>query len=223
MSPTISALVLCCWNHLYYNKSHWGSGGNMSFEKEIKFDGEITTLLNEWGGGDENALGKVFHLAYDQLRLLAHHYFKDEPGENMLQATAVVNEIYLRLEGGKRLSFRNRGHFFRMAAQMMRRILVDCARTRLAQKRGAGLDVSLEEWTAKEETPQPDLPTLIAVEKALVKLETRFPRLGRIVELRIFMGMNYEEIAKVLDISLATVKREWNVAKQRLFVAMNRR
>jgi len=195
----------------------------MAGDNEQQFNGEITTLLRDWGGGDSRALGKVFHLAYDQLRVLAHHYFRDEPEENMLQATAVVNEIYLRLEGGKRLSFQNREHFFRMAAQMMRRILVDCARNRLSQKRGAGNEVSLEDWTGDPAKPQPDLPTLIAVEKALRHMESRHPRLGRIVELRIFMGMNYEEIGKVLDISLATVKREWNVAKQRLFVAMNRK
>ena len=182
--------------------------------------GEITQLLNKWSDGDPQALNELVPMVYGHLRALAGGYLGRESQERTLQATALVNEVYLRLEG-KTISFTDRDHFFRATARMMRRLLVSKARSRQSLKRGQDAVKTLDLLEKEPEDGGLDLETLLTVEEALGRLESRFPRLARIVELRVFLGLENHEIGEVLNISLATVKREWVVAKRRLFATLN--
>ena len=182
--------------------------------------GEVTLLLNKWSSGDSEVLNELLPLVYDHLRRLAGGYLRRESHEQTLQATALVNEIYLRLEG-KTICFTDRDHFFRVITRMMRRMLVSSARHRHSLRQGQDLNETLDLLVNDPLDDKLDLETLLVVEDALGRLETRFPRLARIVELRVFVGLKNDEIGEVLDISLATVKREWTLAKRRLFVALN--
>ena len=172
---------------------------------------EVTALLKEWSAGDRGALERLMPLVYEELRRLAASHLRAERGDHTLQPTALVHEAYLRLVGQRSVSWANRAHFYGIAAQMMRRVLVDHARRRLAAKRSPGtLYVDLGEETAAA----PDrAPELLALDRALTELERLDPRQARVVELRFFAGLSVEETAEVAGVSTATVKREWRTAR----------
>ena len=172
--------------------------------------GEVTELLVDWSGGNQAALDRLMPLVYAELRRLARARLRRERPGHLLQTTALVNEAYLRLVDQRHVRWQNRAHFFAIAAQLMRRILVDHARRKGAAKRGGGVEqVSLAEI--------PDLPArrldVLALDDALSRLSAMDPRQGRIVELRCFGGLTADETAEVLAISPRTVRREWTMAK----------
>jgi RNA polymerase sigma factor (TIGR02999 family) len=172
---------------------------------------DITRFLQLWNQGDESALEKLTPLVYRELYRLAAGYMRREQPEHTLQATALVNEAYLRLIDWKNVQWRNRGHFFGVAAQLMRRVLVDYARSRLYIKRGGGArPVSLDEAPP---VAHDRLRRLVDVDEALNRLAAIDPRRARVVELRYFGGMTVEETAETLHISPITVTRNWNFAK----------
>jgi RNA polymerase sigma factor (TIGR02999 family) len=172
---------------------------------------DITRLLVDWGNGDRDALEKLTPLVYDELRRLAARYLRQERPGHTLQSTALVHEAYLKLVGQNQTRWQNRAHFFGIAAQMIRRILVDHARARRAEKRGAGVErLSLDEAIALPGGPDLDL---IALDDALEGLAKIDARQSRLVELRFFAGLTLEETAEVLQMSLATAKRDWVSAK----------
>ena len=173
---------------------------------------EITRLLADWTKGDRQALEKLTPLVYDELRRLAGRYLRQERHGHTLQSTALVHEAYLKLVGQNNVHWQNRAHFFGIAAQMIRRILVDYARARSADKRGSGVEkLSLDEAIALPGTGT-DLD-LVALDDALEGLAAIDPRQSRLVELRFFAGLTLEETAEVLQMSLATAKRDWVSAK----------
>jgi RNA polymerase sigma factor (TIGR02999 family) len=177
----------------------------------------LTRLLHEWRDGSHDALDRLMPLVYEELRTLAARQLKNEWRHDRLQTTVVVNEAYLKLFGQREIDWQNRGHFFALAAQFMRRIIVDHARQGLRQKRGGGeLAVELDDGT-----PAPDLAVdaidALDLDRALHKLETLDPDQARIVEMRFFGGLTVEETAASLGISPATVKREWALAKGWLY------
>ena len=177
----------------------------------------VTRLLVEWTDGNQGALEALLPLVYDELRRLARGYLQRERPGHTLQSTALVHEAYMRLVD-QDVSWQNRAHFFGIAAQMMRRILVDHARTKNAAKRGDGACmVTLDE--AMVGTEQRDV-NVIALDEALDKLAKLDPQQSRIVELKFFAGLSIEETAEVLKISPATVKRDWVVAKAWLYREM---
>ncbi len=172
---------------------------------------EVTALLKEWAAGDRGALERLMPLVYEELRRLAASQLRAERGSHTLQPTALVHEAYLRLVGQRSVSWANRSHFFGIAAQMMRRVLVDHARKRRADKRTPGtifLDLGTSKTGADDRSPE-----LLAVDDALTELEKLDPRQARVVELRFFAGLSVEETAEVVGISTATVKREWRTAR----------
>lgn len=170
---------------------------------------EVTALLRDWSGGDRQALERLMPLVYGELRRLAASYLRRERPDHTLQPTALVNEAYLRLVDQRSVSWANRAHFFGIAAQLMRRILVDHARRRQAAKRAAVYRV-----TATAGSPSGDrAPELLALDGALSDLEKLDARQARIVELRFFAGLTVEETAEVTGVSPATVKREWRTAR----------
>lgn len=178
---------------------------------------EITRLLHQWQGGSQDAFERLIPLVYDELHTLASRQLTREWRHDRLQTTAVVNEAYVKLFGQRQIDWQNRGHFFALAAQLMRRILVDHARRQLRQKRGSG-DTPAELTDAM---PSPEAPVNIVdaidLDRALQKLEQLDPDQGRIVEMRFFGGLTVEETAAVLGSSPATVKREWAIAKGWLY------
>jgi RNA polymerase sigma factor (TIGR02999 family) len=176
---------------------------------------QITALLEQWGRGDQQALEQLTPLVYSELHRLASQYLRRERLDHTLQSTALVNEAYLKLAGQHSMRWQNRAHFFGIAAQLIRRILVDYARSRYAEKRGSSAPkLSLEEIT--ESPPVRDLD-LIALDDALEDLAKIDARQSRVVELRFFAGLSVEETAEILQLSPATVKREWTAAKAWLF------
>ncbi len=181
---------------------------------------EITQLLLEWRKGDRTALDKLMPLVYEELRRLGRHYMAAERPGHTLQTTALINEAYLRLIDHKDMPWQNRAHFFAVAAQAMRRILVDHARTRDAAKRGGGAPkASLEDAAVVAERPV----ELIALDEALSDLATIDPRKSQVVELRYFGGLSVEETAEVLGVSPVTVMRDWRTAKPWLLRAISQR
>jgi len=181
---------------------------------------ELTGLLIDWGNGSQDALKQLFPLVYEELRRLAHRYMRRERQGHSLQTTAVVHEAYLRLIDQKHVQWQNRAHFFAIAAQMMRRILITHAQSHAYAKRGGGtLKVSLDEAAivSKERAGE-----LIALDEALTGLTAIDPRRSKVVELRFFGGLTNEEIAEVLKISPNTVTRDWNVAKAWLHREMSK-
>ncbi|HEY2796416.1 MAG TPA: sigma-70 family RNA polymerase sigma factor [Thermoanaerobaculia bacterium] len=171
----------------------------------------VTALLQEWSRGDSGALERLTPIVYEELRRIAAGYMRKERPGHTLQATALVNEAYVRLIGQKRVSWQNRAHFFGIAAQLMRRVLIDHARRRQAEKRGAD---RLRVSTDAEIASGPDLDfDMLAIDGALTRLERLDPPQARIVELRFFGGLTVEETAEVVGISTATVKREWRTAR----------
>lgn len=172
---------------------------------------DVTRLLAELSAGDPAALPKLMPLVYEELRALANRALRRERSDHTLATTALVNEAYLRLVDQRNPHWRHRTHFFAVAAQLMRRILVDHARGRRAAKRGGGqARVALDDAVDLAEGRAVDL---IALDEALTRLAELDPQQGRLVELRFFGGLTLEETAAALEISLATVKREWTSAK----------
>jgi RNA polymerase sigma-70 factor, ECF subfamily len=172
---------------------------------------DVTQLLVAWSQGDQSALEKLLPLVYDELHRLARHYMIRERAGHTLQTTALVNEAYLRLVSAEGVRWQNRAHFFAVSAQMMRRILVDFARSRNYQKRGGGArQVSFDE--ALEVSAEQDAD-LVALDEALSALAVVDERKSRVVEMRFFGGLSVEETAHVLKVSPDTVMRDWKMAK----------
>ncbi len=179
---------------------------------------EVTRLLKEWSEGDPSALDALVPLVFDDLRSLARKQFRWERSDHTLQPTALINEVYMRLGGQRHVHWDGRGQFFAFAATLMRRILVDHAKARRTVKRGMGLPaLPLDEAIA---VPGDDRVDISALDEALSRLATFDPRLAQLVELRFFVGLTNEEIADVLEISVSTVKRDWQLARTWLFNEM---
>ncbi|MEK6280270.1 MAG: sigma-70 family RNA polymerase sigma factor [Acidobacteriota bacterium] len=180
---------------------------------------EVTQLLLDWSSGNQAALDRLMPLVDRELHRVAHHYMRRENPGHTLQTTALVNEAYLKLIDQKHVHWKNRAHFFALAAQLMRRILVDHARRRRYAKRGGGAHkISLDDAMIVSPKRGADL---IALDEALDKLTAIDPRKGKVVELRFFGGLNVEETAEALQISSVTVMREWSMAKAWLYNSLN--
>lgn len=172
---------------------------------------EITRLLIAWSEGDESALADLTPLIYEELHRLARHYMRNERAGHTLQTSALVNEAYVRLIDWKNVRWQNRAHFFGVSAQLMRRILVDFARSRRYQKRGGREPVlALEDVP---EIPSGKTTDLVALDEALNTLSQLDSRQSKVVELRFFGGLSIEEAAEVLKVSPATVRRDWSLAR----------
>jgi RNA polymerase sigma-70 factor, ECF subfamily len=172
---------------------------------------EVTQLLKAWSAGDEQALEKLTPLVYEQLHRVAQRYMAGQRPDHTLQTTALVNEVYLRLVDCGQVRWRDRAHFFAVSARLMRRILVDFARSRGYQKRGGAMPhISLED--APSVCHEPDA-NLLALDEALKALATIDDRKSRVVELRFFGGLSVEETAEVLGVSTETVLRDWRLAR----------
>jgi RNA polymerase sigma factor (TIGR02999 family) len=171
----------------------------------------VTRMLIAWSAGDGEAAPRLMPLVYDELRTLARQYLQHERRDHTLQATGLVHEAYLRLVDQTATTWRDRAHFFTVAAGVMRRILVDYARSHRAEKRGGGLEkIQLDEAVALSPARDVDL---VALDEALKDLGVFDPRQSQIVELRFFGGLTVEEVGEVLEISPRTVKREWRLAR----------
>ena len=182
---------------------------------------EVTELLQEWSSGRREALDRLLPKIYVELRRLAASYLRRERPDHTLQATALVNEAFLKLVDQKAVHWQNRAHFFGIAAQAMRRILVDHARAHAAGKRGAGQQpIAFDEAVAI--APARDID-LLALDEALTRLQAIDPQQSRIVELRYFGGLTIDETAEVMRISPATVGREWTLAKAWLYAELSAR
>ena len=175
---------------------------------------DVTNLLVEWSRGDKAAFDRLLPLVYGQLRSIAARHFRRERPGHALQPTALVHEAYLKLIDQRRADWKNRAQFFGVAAQVMRRILIDHARAQRTAKRAAGETVSLD--TAKEIARAP-IPDVLALDAALARLAALDPRQAQLVELRCFGGLTIEEVAHVIGISETTVKQEWRLAKAWLY------
>ncbi len=180
---------------------------------------EVTQLLLDWSNGDQAAFDALMPLVYNQLRQMAHRYMSQERPGHTLQTTALVNEAYLRLIDQRQVHWQNRAHFFAVAAQAMRRILIDHARKQRYAKRGGGArKISLDEAAVMSQERAADL---LALDEALKSLAAIDPQQSRVVELRFFGGLTIEETAEVLRLSVDMVKREWATAKAWLFREMS--
>jgi RNA polymerase sigma factor (TIGR02999 family) len=169
-------------------------------------------MLKDWSGGDREALDQLLPFVYDELHRQASRYLRRERSDHTLQTTALIHEAYLKLIDQREVQWQNRAHFFAVAAQAMRRILVDYARTRKREKRG-GDDVKLQLDEAINVSSGEKSIDLVALDEALTRLSKFDERQARVVELRYFSGMTEEETAEVLGTSPATVRRDWNMAK----------
>jgi RNA polymerase sigma-70 factor, ECF subfamily len=173
--------------------------------------GELTQLLQAWGNGDSGALEKLTPLVYDELRQAARRHMSRQPPDHTLQATALVNEVYLHLVNSRETSWQNRAHFYAVCAKVMRRILIDSARSRQYVRRGGGAPhVELDEALIVSREANAGL---LALEDALKALSALDPRKGQVVELRYFGGLSVKESAEVLKVSEETVLRDWRLAK----------
>ncbi len=181
---------------------------------------EVTQLLVDWRGGDHSALDKLMLLVYDELHALARRYMRRERGDHTLQTTALVNEAYLKLVGQQSPDWQNRAHFFGVAAQVMRHLLIDHARSKRYARRGGGgtVRITLDDNVAAAPGESVDL---LALNEALDRLDAIDERKRRIVELRYFSGLSVEETAEVLGLSVITIKREWLKAKAWLYRELN--
>ena len=176
---------------------------------------DVTALLLDWSKGDRKALDRLVPLVYAELHQIASRHLRRESGGHMLQSTALVNEAYLRLVDQNRVQWQNRAHFFGVASQMIRRILVDHARAGMAAKRGgAAMTLALDDVDAGT---NPRGLNMVALDRALDELARIDPEHSRLVELRFFGGLSIEETAEILRVSPATVKRDWAVARAWLF------
>jgi RNA polymerase sigma factor (TIGR02999 family) len=175
------------------------------------YSAEVTGLLKAWSSGDRAALARLAERVYPELRLMARRYLKNERHANSLQTTALVHEVYLRLVDVTKVEWHERAQFFAMAAQMMRRILVDAARARNAHKRGGSAHkVNLDETALQSRAPD---RSILALDEALTAFSQVAPRQAKVVELRYFGGLTEEEIVAALKISPRTVRRDWDLAK----------
>ena len=182
--------------------------------------GEITNLLRAWSGGDQAALDRLAQHVYPELRRMARRYMRNERQANTLQSTALVHEVYLRLVDVRKVDWRERAQFYAMAAQMMRRILVDAARARASKKRGgSAAKVNIDDTAVLSPAPA---RSILALDDALTAFARLAPRQARVVELRYFGGLTEEEIVAALDISPRTVRRDWDLAKAWLSRELNR-
>jgi RNA polymerase sigma-70 factor (ECF subfamily) len=181
---------------------------------------EVTQLLLDWSNGNPAAFDALMPLVYDELRRIARRYMSHERFGHTLQTTALVHEAYLRLVDQKRVQWKDRAHFFAVAAQAMRRILIDHARKHRYAKRGGGAQkISLEEAAVISDERAADL---VALDEALISLAAIDPQQSRVVEMRFFGGLTIEETAEVLKLSVDMVKREWATAKAWLFHQMSK-
>jgi len=172
---------------------------------------DVTEILRSWSSGDRDAEARLFPLVYDELKLLARSYLRKERSEHTLQPTALVNEAYLRLIDQTRVDWKNRSHFYGIAAQIMRRILIDHARAQASGKRGgAAQKISLDDATI---SVNQDATELLALDEALTRLAAIDPRKERVVELIYFAGLDQKEVAVVLEVAEKTVQRDWQMAK----------
>jgi RNA polymerase sigma factor (TIGR02999 family) len=194
---------------------HSNPGGEELPPSEPK---QVTELLQKWRDGDKQALDSLMPLVYDELRRIARRYLQHEQADHTLQSTALVHEAYLRLIGGP-TRFENRRHFYAVSAHLMRQILVDFARSRGAAKRKHNLTVTLDDAVAVPPAKNLDL---LALDDALGELSRLSPRQSRIVELRFFGGLSILETADVMEVSEATVERDWTTARLWLFHQMSR-
>jgi len=181
--------------------------------------GEVTGLLRAWSGGDGEAFDRVLPLVYEELHRMAARYLAGEPSTISLQATGLVNELCLRLLGWTSVSWQSRGHFFGVSAGMMRRVLVDIARRRRADRRGGpnAVHVPMDGVDVASTEPGPDL---LAVDAALERLALEDPRKAQVVELRFFGGLSIEETAEALGVSPRTVHTDWAFARAWLYRAL---
>jgi RNA polymerase sigma factor (TIGR02999 family) len=185
----------------------------------MKNERNFTQLLNKASAGDEFALERILPLVYNELRTISSKYLRDEFKKHTFQTTELVHEAYIKLIGDENLTWESRAHFFGIAARSMRQILVDYARKRKANKRGFGqtlISLDKAEFALSDSEEQ-----IINLDEALSKLETIEERSSKIVELRFFSGLSIEETAQMLNISPATVKRDWNFAKAWLYREIN--
>jgi RNA polymerase sigma-70 factor, ECF subfamily len=180
---------------------------------------EVTRLLLAWGEGDQEALDRLVPFVYAELRRLAHGHMRRERDGHTLQTTALINEAYLRLTDAGQMRLENRTHFFAVASRLMRQILVDFARSRGYQKRGAGAQqVSLDEALV---IGQPRDEDLVALDEAITALAEVDERKARVVELRFFGGLTEDETAEALKVSLGTIRRDWRLAKSWLLLKLS--
>src|SRR5439155_7849894 len=182
---------------------------------------QVTLLLREWQAGDRAALDRLIPLVYKELHVIASRHMAHGWGDGTLQTTGLVNEAYMRLVDQRDVDWQNRSHFFAIAAQVMRRILLDDARRRVREKRGGGaVPVPMDGVAIAAPDAALDPVDVLTIDRALQDLERLDPDQARIVELRFFGGLTVEETSAVLDISPSTVKREWAVAKGWLYRAL---
>jgi RNA polymerase sigma factor (TIGR02999 family) len=175
---------------------------------------EVTRLLVAWRKGDQQALDRLMPVVYDELRRVARRHLRGQKTDPVLQTTVLVHEAYLRLAGVGEVASANRAQFFALSAQLMRRALVDAVRRRSTQKRGGrAVHVSLDTAVQAEAIPNVRQPDLVALDDALCELAKIDPRKARIVELRYFGGLSVEETCQALDLSRATVERDWQMAR----------
>ena len=194
-------------------------GSPMNDPKNDVPPAQVTGLLLAWGNGDEAALEQLIPLVHAELRRIARRHMGHERAGHTLQATALVNEAYVRLVDARQMKWQNRAHFFAISARLMRRVLVEFARAHGSQKRGAGAQkVSLDEALIVSEERS---AALMAIDDALIALAALDPRQSQIVEMRFFGGLSVEETAESLDVSAGTVMREWKLAKAWLLREMN--
>jgi RNA polymerase sigma-70 factor, ECF subfamily len=179
----------------------------------------VTDLLTRWSDGDAAALAELTPLVYDELRRLAHRHMNGERANHTLQTTALVNEAYLRLADQTNPRWQNRAHFFAVAARAMRGILVSYARSQRAQKRGGGA-VKIELDEAALVSPE-ESKEIVDLHEALERLATLDSRKAQVVELKYFGGLNFDEMAEVLDISPVTLRRDWRFAKAWLYAELH--
>jgi len=197
---------------------HLASQSLPRMEQMSSSEEEVTALLRRWRDGDEAALNKLTPLVYDELHRLAHKYIRRERPGHTLQTTALVNEAYVRLVDQNSVDWQNRAHFFGVAAQVMRHILVDYARQQTAVKRGGGVErFNLDEGLiiSKESAAE-----LVALDEALKALSNLYPRRSKVVELRYFGGLNNKEASEILNVSETTIERDWRFARAWLFREM---
>jgi RNA polymerase sigma factor (TIGR02999 family) len=180
--------------------------------------GEITRVLDDLGRGEDDARGRLLRLVYDEIHRLARAAVRGESPDRTLQATALINEAYLRLFGGAPVHWENRAHFFASAAEVMRRVLIDAARKRKADKRGGGLSRTplLDDRASITSDPA----SLLAIDEALQQLAAEDAQRAAIVKLRFFSGLSAEEAAAALGLSLRTLEREWRFARAWLLVRL---
>ncbi len=183
--------------------------------KPFHAEQDITQLLRDWGRGQESALDQLMPVVYNELRRIARNFMRRQDRGHTLQTTALVNEAFLNLVDSSHVNWQSRTHFFAIAAQLMRRVLVDAARRKNSQKRGGEfLRVTLDQ---RADIVPENNTDLVALDEALVRLAHMNPRHSRVVELRYFGGLTEEQVAEVLKVSPRTVRRDWTLARSWLF------